>query len=274
MTNNHESVPWNGLGIDYHQKSLSVQFEDQKTAKESTLLIKKLIGEDVPIVISVGQNYFEAGCPSRGGTHCSQQIGGLEIDDTVVGGICTLGFPVVRTVNGQSINGFITAGHCFPLSNTVLQPYGGTSNTIGTVTARDFVNNGDCDCEFITQTSSDARFNYVYAGSNSIYNIPYKSNAIVGQPVVISGAGSNVIDWGIVEGLNYSYSSAGITITGTTRVSSWVTVGGDSGAPVFNPTAGITTFYGTHMGRIESGNFVDQRVYIPWSAISLNLNVS
>lgn len=66
---------------------------------------------------------------------------------------------------------------------------------------------------------------------------------------------------------------------GHKHVNSWNSLyiyngGGDSGAPVFDPTYNVKKFYGTNMGRIESGTYTDQRVYMPWSAIASNLLVS
>jgi hypothetical protein len=279
LENNHDDIPWNGVGIDYRNKALMIGFPSDELVKEYTPLIKKLIGDDIPIRVFVGQNYYEAGCTSRS-VDCSNLIGGLQIDDDSSGSVveCTLGYPVVRTVSGVSKNGFLTAGHCYATSTYVKQPYGTASANIGFVSARDFVNNGDCDCEFIEQTSSDSRPNEVYAGASSVYSLTSKTDASVGQYVVVSGAKSDIIDWGIVEGTNYTYTGTinggTVTITGTTRVSSWVTQSGDSGAPVFDPTYTVKKFYGTHMGRIESGTYTDQRVYMPWSAIASNLSVS
>ncbi|MGI0057695.1 MAG: hypothetical protein ACREAK_10045 [Nitrosarchaeum sp.] len=275
LTDNHDAVPWNGLGIDYRQKALSVQFEDEKTAEESRPLIKKLVGEDIPIVIAVGQNSWNAGCSSRT-VDCSQLIGGLQIDDDTSGSTieCTLGFPVKQVISGTTKYGHITAGHCYALSTSVRQPYGSTSTIIGTVITRDFVNNGDCDCEFIEQSSLDARPDQVYEASNSVYSITSKGTVGVGSYAVVSGAYSNYIDWGIVEGINYSFTASGITITGMTRVSSWTADNGDSGAPVFDPTSTIKKLYGTHSGNILSGTYAGQRVFTPWAAIASNLSVS
>lgn len=275
LTDNHDTVPWNGLGIDYRQKALSVQFEDEKTAEESRPLIKKLVGEDIPIIIAVGQNSWNAGCSART-VDCSQLIGGLEIDDDTSGSPieCTLGFPVKQVISGTTKYGHITAGHCYALSTSVRQPYGSTSTIIGTVITRDFVNNGDCDCEFIEQSSLDARPDQVYEASNSVYSITSKGTVGVGSYAVVSGAFSNYIDWGIVEGVNYSFTASGITITGMTRVSSWTADNGDSGAPVFDPTSTIKKLYGTHSGTILTGTYAGQRVFTPWSAIASNLSVS
>jgi hypothetical protein len=279
LTDNHDAIPWIGLGIDYRQKALSIQFEDGKTAEESTPLVKKLVGENTPILISVGgfASWNSAGCSARN-VDCSYLIGGLQIDDDTSGTTieCTLGFPVTQVISGVTKYGHITAGHCYALNTAVRQPFGDSSKTIGTVITRDFVNNGDCDCEFIHQSSLDARPNEVYAGSSSVYSITSKGNvANVGDYVAVSGAYSNYIDWGIVEGFNQSVTGQdGITITGLTRVSSWTATNGDSGAPVFDPTSGIQKLYGTHSATITSGTYAGQRVYTPWSAIASNLFVS
>lgn len=280
LHDNHDTIPWNGVGIDYRNKALMVQFESNELAEKYIPDVKQIIGKDIPINVIVGQNFFEAGCSSRY-VDCNPLIGGLQIDDDSSGSPieCTLGYPVVRTVSGVSKNGFLTAGHCYATSTYVKQPYGSASANIGFVSARDFVNNGDCDCEFIEQTSSDSRPNEVYAGANSVYSLTSKTDASVGQYVVVSGAGSNIIDWGIVEAVNYTYTGTApdgsqVTIYGTTRVSSWSTQAGDSGSPVFDPTYNVKKFYGTFMGRIETGSYTDQRVYMPWSAIASNLYVS
>jgi hypothetical protein len=283
LTDNHDIVPWIGLGIDYRQKVLSVEFEDEKKVAESTQLIKKLIGNNVPLAISVGELVsWTAGCSARN-IDCGNLIGGLQIDDDTSGSTveCTLGFPVKQIVFGITKYGHFTAGHCYPVNTSVRQPFGTTSTIIGTVKTQAWANNSGCDCEFIEQTSFDARPNEVYAGSSSVYSITSKGNVgAVGNPVVVSGAFSNTIDWGIVEGFNYSITGPGpggvgtVTITGMTRVSSWTATNGDSGAPVFDPTNGIKKLHGVQSAIITAGTFAGQRAYSPWSAIAINLSVS
>lgn len=59
LTDNHDLIPWNGLGIDPKSKTLWIEFESSYLADKYTQIIKKLIGEDIPLTVFVGKNTFD-----------------------------------------------------------------------------------------------------------------------------------------------------------------------------------------------------------------------
>jgi hypothetical protein len=59
LTDNHNIIPWNGLGIDPKSKTLLIEFESSDLADKYAPVIRELIGEDIPITIFVGKNTFD-----------------------------------------------------------------------------------------------------------------------------------------------------------------------------------------------------------------------
>ncbi len=59
LTDNHDIIPWNGLGIDPKSKTLLIEFESSDLADKYAPVIRELIGEDIPITIFVGKNTFD-----------------------------------------------------------------------------------------------------------------------------------------------------------------------------------------------------------------------
>jgi|CXWL01.1.fsa_nt_gi hypothetical protein len=59
LTDNHDVIPWIGLGVDNRSKTLWIEFENSDLADKYAPVIKKLIGEDIPITVFVGKNTFD-----------------------------------------------------------------------------------------------------------------------------------------------------------------------------------------------------------------------
>lgn len=59
LTDNHDVIPWIGLGVDTRSKTLWIEFESNDLANKYTPVIKKLIGEDIPITVFIGKNTFD-----------------------------------------------------------------------------------------------------------------------------------------------------------------------------------------------------------------------
>jgi hypothetical protein len=269
LLDSQDTIPWSGLGTsNTHQAVvISIISDDPESFRPA---IEKLIGADVPLIIKQGAEDPFTTCSSRE-VDCVNLQGGLRIANNPDGDQCTLGFPVTHDVSGDNIQGYLTAGHCFAYNDNIHQAkwYEGK---IGEVSIRLFGTSGDT--EFIEATGAETwDAGKVYSAANSEYSgINTKVNPSSTELIAFSGASSDIIDWGYVDSTSWTCSKGGVTVSGMYKTQYTATEGGDSGAPVFNPTWNVKEFYGT-VSCTESTTDNDM-VFENWDTISYWLDVS
>jgi len=268
----HESldkIPWSGLGIDHFEKAITISI-NAASPESYREIIEELVGKDIPVIIKQGMPNPFLTCANRT-TDCSDLIGGLAIGDDNDTWDCTLGFAVMR----DGDKGYLTAGHCFEKGELVYQP-DSQAGVIGIVLESIF--NESCDCAFINMTSNDNWSENVYYKLNREKPIEAKGTPVPGYMITISGALTDVLDYGLVVDTNFScveydiWGNPKATVEGlyTTKFTS---IGpGDSGAPVFRSNSIDKTLYGivSCMEQLDD----DDVVFVPWSTIQAQLGVS
>jgi len=263
ISENRDLIPHTGLGVTSSTQSVEVWINENGAAEKYLPIIQELVGDDVSITIKEDSG-VRATCSSRS-TDCSYLQGGLQTGDGSTWD-CTLGFPVK---DGNDY-GFLTAGHCFSQDADIHQPDTGDGK-IGDVDERHFVDNGDCDCGFIHQSSLDVwDEDTIYKSGSTeyngiIYNVDPGTNAII----AFSGATRDIIDWGYVDSIDFTCDDGGIATDNIMLTRSTHGDYGDSGAPVFNPN--VDAFYGTMICFASSDNDI---MFTPWSNLVSNMGVS
>lgn len=170
-------------------------------------------------------------------TPLSHMQGGLQIGSTPARstgrGYCTLGY----TAKKNGVNYLVTAGHCLKNAGSRGEAYwyqGGSIVGGGAAYGENYY----YDAGLIKLTSTKYATNYIYKFNSfdSKYVRETNGSAYVGQPVCISGATSG-FQCGTVTNTGQEYlinnSQGGGTYTGFRTGKSYVSAGGDSGAPVW-----------------------------------------
>ncbi len=252
------SIPWAMVGVDTKTKSVNVVIVGEKSLTDYKIDIENLISVDVPITVSYGEYVEDLSCTTQT-SDCDPIVGGIQINS---GGNCTLSLEVYTGPWYWKNWGFLTAGHCYAINDDVDQPNGG--GEIGTVTGRDFVHLGDCDCEFIDKTTGTTSQSKIWLSSNTYKAVTSKGDAAVDDWVLTSLSKTTGIDWGQVTLVEQNVQNQDLVITtGMTIFNGISATHGDSGAPMMEL-----------FGNQYHGILKNAVAFSPWSNIVPSLGVS
>ena len=181
---------------------------------------------------------------------------------------CTLSIPMQR----NSVDGFLTAGHCFDGFDYVYQ-YDATqsSQLIGysSTSWQSFEDNGECDCAWIKDTSSTTQQNGVFAYSNAYWVISGTDNPEIGDQAMLRGFHNNNGNWYSSDRIDYDDIEVDEDGIATQNLMAFETYGqdGDSGGSVFynGKYIGIAVAFGQINGK-------DYSVFVPWHHVTENLS--
>jgi len=264
-------IPTNvlGTGIDHLYIQLS-----EKNAKYEELIIKLL--KDVPYKIEYGEGIKRSACLSTS-SDCDYEIGGvkIQIKTSLIPfseGVCSLSIPM----NKDGIPGFLTAAHCFNgYSENVYQPdTTSESNIIGysNSTWRSFVDDGECDCAWIKDTSSVEQRAGVYAIPNYYWAITSTHVPALGENAMLRGFHNNNGEFYFSDPIEYD----DISISdwwgfGKTTVNMMAFAapaqGGDSGGSIFYGNS----YIGIAVAKMPM-NGTMYTVFVPWDHITQNIS--
>lgn len=251
-------LPWTMVGIDTKTKTVRVAISGDESIGYYQKQVKDIISTNVPITIVYGEYLEDLSCTTQT-SDCDPIVGGIQIND---GNNCTLSLEVYTGPWYWPNWGFLTAGHCYAINDLIDQPSGG--GEIGKVTVRDFVHNGDCDCEFIDKTTSTNSDSKIWISSNTYKSVTSKGDASVDDYVLTSLSKTGGTDWGQVTYVEQSrQNTSGVVTTGLTIMSGISATSGDSGAPVME-------LFGNQYHGILKG----ATAFSPWSNIAPSLGVS
>lgn len=242
---------------------LSPESEDPRWKQK----IEAIINDDT-LDVQIGYGTFEYTDFSHDCTYradnCEPLQGGIQIKNQD-SDRCTLGLPVKQ----GTTTGYLTAGHCYDVNDSIYQPYKSTTYyKIGTVNSGDKIDDGvNCDCLFITDTNSRTNESQVWLSSGISASITGSKTVSVGDELDISGTETGNFD----ETVQYIITdSNGLKIILMTADSG---AKGDSGAPVYDwgnhDIVGIYTGQGT---ATIDGVTSTYSVVIPWASISDSTN--
>ena len=195
---------------------------------------------------------------------CDPLYGGLEVrKGSSSDAFCTLGLPVKQ----GSTYGYLSAGHCYQVGNTVYQPY--SSYKIGKVQSGDSMDDSYGDMSFITKDNNRGQYSAVWLSSYS--TAPIRGNYLpsVGSDVDITGAKGGSYDEEVVsKNANLRNSQGVYTDYGVILLKNTGFGGpGDSGAPVYDYSD--RKIVGILNGASVDGNYL---FVTPWSKIADSTN--
>ena len=262
-------IPFVQLGVSTQFKAVRVGIQGPETLATYETQIRELLSVDVPLSLYEGVPAKTATCTNQQGVVCDPVVGGIQIE--WANDECTLSLFVKEGWWSWANEGWLTAGHCYPVGAVgVDQPSG--NNDIGDVTNRDYTNNGDCDCEFIDKTTSRSTPSQIWLSSNTYKTITGKSDAVVDDWIIVSWSMTTGIDWGQVSEVNQIITDDnGKIINGVTYITGMpAPIGGDSGSP-------IADLFGGDYHGVLNGEVLNQSTpttyYSPWSNVQSSLGV-
>lgn len=264
-------IPINVLatGIDHIYIQLSkenAQYEEQ--------LIKLM--NDLPYMIEYGEGATRSFCSTTSSV-CNPEIGGVKIQIKTspipfTEGTCSLSIPMKK----DGVPGFLTAAHCFNgYSENVYQPdTSSESNIIGhsDPTWRSFVDDGECDCAWIKDTSSKEQRSGVYAYPRAYWATYTTHIPSIGEGAMLRGYHNN----------NGEYYWANYIEYNDVMISDWWGLGKTTKnlmsfiAPAQGGDSGGTAFYGNaYIGIVVAKipiNGTTYTAFVPWDHITENIS--
>lgn len=261
-------IPFSHVGVNPHTKTVMVGIVGDNSLASYETQINAITSIDVPLTIYKGEYAKDETCTSQTGVVCDPVVAGIQIE--WANGLCTLSLEVKEGWWSWANVGWLTAGHCYPVgANGVDQPSG--NNDIADVTNRDFVHNGDCDCEFMDKTTTRTSGSQMWLSSNTYKSVTSKGDPAVNDWVLTSLSSTGGTDWGQVWLTEQSITNQdGITTTGMTLVTGVTSQGGDSGAPYMQLFG--NQYHGIHKTSGTSGGTA-YTAFTPWSNINPSLGV-
>lgn len=254
-------IPFVAIGTSSAEKALNLRIDVNALTFEKdetyyTALLKKEFA-DVPTLISFVEMGTEDSCTSYSGQNCDPIVGGIQME-AVGHGYCTIGIPATR----DSVEGYITAGHCVTLgsgtTDDVYQHTESAGTKVGDATIR--IYDADCDCAFIDHSGSEDTQEKIWYSSNYYVSVTsYVDRVTDGTLVIMTGANSGPKSAVVDDGTDtWFFNSISWDVASTTTD---VTEGGDSGAPW--TSLAKSTFYGIHKGSDGSASY-----FIPWENVA------
>lgn len=261
----------NAVGIlfaDLENKTIVVVLDPDQTIKKVngaqviTNIVndmKKITG-DIPIDVQYGKTETIS-CSSRT-SNCNPVIGGISISQTGQSSSqsSTLGY---YAKDLSSNPGFVIAGHAAGFNGQTIVQAGGTSNSVGTVTAYCYTTLGPYACDFaFVKASGVTVSNSIYQSSGVTESITSRttgSNQSPGTTVTYSGLTS-----GIVTGTTISSSPSSVYKIVQANIAV-----GDSGSPVYVDGGSSANLYG--MAFLKSGSYY---LYYPYDYIEGQLSIT
>ena len=254
-------IPFVAIGTSSAEKALNLRIDVNALTSEKdedyyTALLEKEFG-DLPMLISFVEMGTEDSCTSYSGQNCDPIVGGIQME-AVGHGYCTIGIPVTR----DSVEGYITSGHCVTLgSGTTDDVYQHTETAgtkVGDATVR--IYDADCDCAFIDHSGSEDTQEKIWYSSNYYISVTsYVDRVADGTLVIMTGATSGPKSAVIDDGTDtWYFNSITWDVASTTTD---VTSRGDGGAPW--TSLAKSTFYGMHKGSDGSASY-----FIPWENVA------
>ena len=229
-------LPIIGVMADKYRNAVVVHidpalFSEEKAPKIADS-VRAIIGPEVDLIVEPIIPAKPQVCSQT--SDCEPAQAGVQIE-TSFWGPCTVGFKA--SYDGKT--GFVTAGHCGNLNDGVGQPSYFWWDHIGTVYENAYDSSTTCDCLFVDadETISDKIYNN--------FDVSLAGDAAYGDLVYMEGRTTKGIS-GIVYNTNYSYTYQGHALNNLAYVS-YVSQGGDSGAPVYI-TIGADRLAGIHHG--------------------------
>jgi hypothetical protein len=257
-------LPFSHVGVDPHTKTVIVGLVGDESLTSYEKQINAITTLDVPITVYKGEYASLDACTNQKNVICNPVVAGIQIE--WANGLCTQSLEVRDGWWPWADKGWLTAGHCFPLGAIGIDQPAGNHN-IADVTIKDYVNFGDCDCEFMEKTTARSSGSLVWLSSNNYKAITSKGDAPVNAWVLASLSMSGGFDLGQVWLTQQTITfTNGMTITGMTLVTGVNSIGGDSGSP-------YTQVFGSKYHGIHSGSSPTFTVFTPWSNISPSLGV-
>lgn len=256
-------VPYYGLGTDMRVGALTIGFQSQEIADKYIPKLDRML--DVPYYIDIHQGDVDRSCLSKT-ANCDPLMGGIEIGTQKPSGwtTCTISVPMNRNTSGGGTEaGFVTAAHCFGNTNgnDAKQPSGGSK--VGDVTVTQ--NSEECDCAFVTLSSSESTIFGTYAGADSSNQLLSKSDALSGAYVVMYGKSSGAK---VGQVIDIAYDTTTTPSIKNTHKISYEMAGGDSGGTVIDSST-----YSVYHGLIKGSNTSGYSFIIPWSHIDAALDL-
>lgn len=264
-------IPTNALatGIDHLYIQLS-----KENAEYEEQIIEILNG--LPYLLEYGEGFKRTACLTTS-SDCVHEVGGLKIQIkssplpfTEIS--CSLSIPMKK----DGVDGFLTAAHCFSgYSETVYQPDISSESYIlghSNSTWRSFEDDGECDCAWIKDTSSNSQIAGVYAYPNHYWAIYSTHIPSVGEYAKLRGFHSNNGEYNWSTAIEYNDIS----------ISDWWGLGKTTvnmmafASPVQGGDSGGSVFYGSkYIGIVVGQATIDNKsyaVFVPWDHITENIS--
>ena len=185
-------------------------------------------------------------------------IGGTNITrNSSTGSRRTLGVAGTVYLNGNSYDGFVTAGHGLSTSGAASKIYKYNGSQMGYVRKANYYNGAVGDyalVELFDSYNITNKFYYATGSTSKRHFNGYVNDLAVGSPVKRYGA-ANGAATGTVKQQGYSATGNSVTIYGFTRclLNSGVVGEGDSGGPCYTGSTGNYQFLGVYDGSGTNG---------------------
>ncbi len=243
----------------------------KENAKYEEQIIEIMNG--LPYLIEYGDGPKRTACASTS-DDCNYEVGGIKIQikNLITPSTCSLSIPMEK----DGVPGFLTAAHCFSgYSEDVYQPDTSSEDHIigfSNSTWRSFVDDGECDCAWIKDTSSTVQKAGVYAYSNGYWLIYSTHNPSISDSAMHRGVHNNNGNFTTSDAIDYDdievsdWWGLGKTTVNLMSFES-PSQGGDSGGSVFYATK--------YIGLVIASQTIDDEehvIFVPWDHITENIS--